>query len=393
MTFPFEWLVQGGREVGLVVAVAVGFGFGFVLERAGFGRAQKLVAQFYGDDMTVFKVMFGAIVTAMGGAVLLSGLGLMDLRAVADVATSPTWIWPMLVGGFVLGLGFIVSGYCPGTSIVAAGSGKVDGLATVAGVVAGTLLYGELMAWPAFAAFTESGDLGHLYLQDLLHLPAPVVALAVAAMAIGCFVGAERIERLLTRGPGTPVAPRRAVLAGFAGLALAGLATLALPRATEAVAVPSRISPEALARRVVDSPWKLRVLDLRSQEACAAARVPGAECTPASSLRDLDLGYAAPGRDLVLVADGELAEPPADVRAYRGRTLVLEGGWAAWKAWALEAPEALPAGATADAREAWLFRSGVHAALTGAKAAAPPAPAPGGAAPAKRKATGGGCSG
>jgi len=392
MTFPFEWLLHGGREVGLVVAVAIGFGFGFVLERAGFGRAQKLVAQFYGDDMTVFKVMFGSIVTAMGGAVLLSGLGLMDLRAVADVATSATWIWPMLVGGFVLGLGFIVSGYCPGTSLVAAASGKVDGLATVAGVVVGTLVYGELMAWPAFAAFTESGFQGHLYLQDLVHLPAPVVALAIALMAIGCFVGAERIERLLTRGPGTPRVPRRAVLAGFAGLALLGLATLALPRATEAVAVPERISPEALARRVIESPWNSRVLDLRSPESCAAARVPGAECTPAASLRDLDLGYAAPARDLVLVADGDLTELPADVRVYRGRTLVLEGGWDAWKRWALEAPQPLAAGATAAEREAWLFRSGVHGALTGAKAAPPPAPAPAGAAP-RRKATGGGCSG
>ena len=106
--FPF-WSLSGDlRELGLVVGVLIGFGFGFVLERAGFGRAQKLAAQFYGSDMTVFKVMFSAIVTAMLGTVVLSGLGLLDLRAVEF--NYPTFLWPMIAGGLLLGVGFIVSG-------------------------------------------------------------------------------------------------------------------------------------------------------------------------------------------------------------------------------------------------------------------------------------------
>jgi len=399
MTFPFDFLVHAGREVGLVVAVAIGFGFGFVLERSGFGRAQKLVAQFYGDDMTVFKVMFGAIVTAMLGAVLLSGLGLADLRAVADAATSATWLWPMIVGGFLLGVGFIVSGYCPGTSLVAAASGKLDGLATAVGVVAGTVVYGELMAWKPFAAFTDSGFLGHVYLYELLGLPAPVVALFVAAMAVACFVGAEKLERIFSKGQSTsPARPRRLVFAGFGAVALAGVATLALPSSTGAVAAPARIDPEGLARRVVEAPWKVRILDLRAAEACAKARVPGAECAPAASLADLDLGYASPARDLVLVADGDLAELPAGARAYRGRVLVLEGGWEGWETWALDREDAVTSmpspGAPASEHASYRFRNAVNAALTGVKVAPPPAPAAGGGMPApKRKASGGGCSG
>ena len=65
MIFPFESLMDMYREFGLVGAVVIGFFFGFVLERAGFGRATTLAAQFYLTDMTVFKVMFSAIVTAM----------------------------------------------------------------------------------------------------------------------------------------------------------------------------------------------------------------------------------------------------------------------------------------------------------------------------------------
>jgi uncharacterized membrane protein YedE/YeeE len=396
MTFPFEWLVAGGREVGLVVAVAIGFGFGFVLERAGFGRAQKLVAQFHGTDMTVFKVMFGAIVTAMLGAVALSGAGLMDLRAVSDSATSATWLWPMIVGGLLLGVGFIVSGYCPGTSVVAAASGKLDGLATVVGVIVGTLVHAELMSLEGFRRFMDSGYLGNVYLYDLLGLPPAVVALFVTLMAVGCFLGAEKLERIFAgeAAPATAGTPRRLVFAGFGAVAAVGLATLALPRPTAATPAPApRISAPELARRVLSEPWKVRVVDLRAREACAKARVPGAECVPADALGGLDLAGAAAARDLVLVADADLVAPPAEARAYRGNVLVLDGGFAAWSAWALTAPPPLAAGAGLDEQEAHRVRAGIHAALTGSSAPPPPpAPAAGGA-PVKRKASGGGCSG
>jgi hypothetical protein len=35
------------NEAGVIVALFLGFGFGFFLERAGFGSARKLTAQFY----------------------------------------------------------------------------------------------------------------------------------------------------------------------------------------------------------------------------------------------------------------------------------------------------------------------------------------------------------
>jgi hypothetical protein len=61
MMFPFDTLLTTHHQLGLLTALALGFAFGFVLERAGFGRADKLAAQFYLYDMTVFKVMFAAI--------------------------------------------------------------------------------------------------------------------------------------------------------------------------------------------------------------------------------------------------------------------------------------------------------------------------------------------
>jgi uncharacterized protein len=198
--FPFESLSYERRSLGLAVAVVIGVAFGFVLERSGFGRAQKLVGQFYGTEMTVLKVMFTAIATAMLGLALLSGAGLLDLGAVQ--AFYPTFLWPMISGGLALGAGFVMSGYCPGTSVVACASGKLDGVATVLGVVGGSLLYAELE--PFLGAFMRSGELGTYTLARLLGVPSGVVAALVVVVALGAFVAAERIERAFAPAAAPP---------------------------------------------------------------------------------------------------------------------------------------------------------------------------------------------
>jgi uncharacterized protein len=198
--FPFQSLSYEHRSVGLAVAVVIGVAFGFVLERSGFGRAQKLVGQFYGTEMTVLKVMFTAIATAMIGLAVLAGAGLLDLGAVQ--AFYPTYLWPMISGGLALGAGFVMSGYCPGTSVVASASGKLDGVATVLGVVAGSLLYAELE--PFLGAFMRSGELGTYTLSRLLGVPSGVVAALVVVVALGAFVAAERIERVFASAAAPP---------------------------------------------------------------------------------------------------------------------------------------------------------------------------------------------
>ncbi|WP_242337692.1 MULTISPECIES: YeeE/YedE thiosulfate transporter family protein [Anaeromyxobacter] len=399
MTFP----ILPPFELGLVAAVLIGFGFGFVLERAGFGRANKLAAQFYGEDMTVFKVMFSAIVTAMLGVVLASALGLADFKALADHAVSGTYLVPMVAGGFLLGAGFIVSGYCPGTSFVAMASGKLDGLMTVLGVIVGQVLWAELEWRPGFATFHNAGDLGNFYLWELFHLSPRsgpyVVALAVTAMAVGCFVGAEKLERVLAgrSHPGavpTPAGrPGRFVFAGLAVAAALGLVGLAAPTvAREGGRAPTGLAPLALARRVFDEPWKLRIVDLRPMEACSAKRIPGAECVPQDKLGTLGLADASPGRDLVLVGAAELPAMPEAAAAYPGRVYALEGGFAAWEAFALTPPAPPAPGAPASDLEAYRLRAGIQAAMTGMKAAPPP-PVPAAAPGGPRKAGGGGCSG
>jgi len=190
MKAPFFAFGLFGEETSLLIALLIGIGFGFFLERAGFGSARKLVAQFYLTDLAVFKVMFTAIVTAMLGVTLLSSMGVLDL---SEVYLVPTY-WPsQIVGGLLLGAGFVIGGYCPGTSIAAVATGRIDGMIYVLGLTAGTLTFAGL--FPRIEGFYSAGSAGELTLPQLLHLPYGVVVSGVVVMAIGGFYAASQIER------------------------------------------------------------------------------------------------------------------------------------------------------------------------------------------------------
>jgi len=179
-----------GDPASLLVAFLIGIGFGFALERAGFGSAKKLVSQFYLDDLAVFKVMFTAIVTAMLGLTYLAWFGILD---VSLVYVTPTFVLPQLVGGLLLGAGFVVGGYCPGTSVAAAATGRLDALFYLLGIVAGTVVFAE--AYPAVQPFFWSTPLGVQTIPQFFNLQPGLVVFAVVLMAIGGFWGAGLVER------------------------------------------------------------------------------------------------------------------------------------------------------------------------------------------------------
>src|SRR5512140_2295711 len=100
-------------QLNLVVALILGIAFGFVLEQAGFSSSRKLAGVFYGYDFTVLRVFFTAAVTAMAGSIILGYMGLLDMEM---IYINPTYLWAAIVGGAIMGVGFIIGGYCPGTS-------------------------------------------------------------------------------------------------------------------------------------------------------------------------------------------------------------------------------------------------------------------------------------
>ena len=185
--YELGWIGDAG---GLAAALLLGVAFGWFLERAGLGNARKLAGQFYFADFTVFNVMFSAILTAMLGLFWLGRFGVVD---VSRVHVPESFLLPQLVGGLVFGAGFVVGGLCPGTSCVAAATGRLDGLALVGGMLGGVWLFAE--AFPLLERFYVSTPRGVLTLPAALGLPQGVVVFSLTAIALGAFVGVGWSER------------------------------------------------------------------------------------------------------------------------------------------------------------------------------------------------------
>ncbi len=182
MNFPLNQFTDMSLFTGLVVAFLIGIGFGFALEHAGFGSARKLAAQFYLRDFAVLKVMFTAIVVAMVG---FWGLVLMGVLDLSMTYIAPTFIWPQIIGGLILGVGFVIGGYCPGTSCVAAATGRIDALFYLGGVVFGIFVYSELE--PFVNSFANSGSMGEAFVWKWLGISPGMTTLLAVLMAVGAF--------------------------------------------------------------------------------------------------------------------------------------------------------------------------------------------------------------
>lgn len=174
---------------GLLTAAAIGVAFGWTLERAGLGDPPKLAGQFYLRDFTVLKVMMSAMITAMLGAFWLDRLGLVDL---GRFYVPETFLLPQLIGGLVFGLGFVLSGLCPGTSCVALASGRGEGAATVLGLLVGMVVVG--LVFPALEGFYGATPMGAMTLPRLTGLPYGVVVAAVTVACVGLLATVNRWE-------------------------------------------------------------------------------------------------------------------------------------------------------------------------------------------------------
>ena len=345
-----------------VVFLAIGFGFGFVLEISGFGNSKKLAAQFYFKEMIVLKVMFGAIITAMVLLFLMIGLGYVDYSA---VYVNTTYLWPMIIGGLIMGIGFILGGFCPGTSLVSAVTGKIDGIIFVLGVLFGIFAFGETEkfydVW-----WQTSGYLGRFTLMDWLNLPAGVIVTIIVLMALFMFWGSEQLERIIGKRDTSKEPKLR--YAGAAALVLlaVGVIIVGQPSADEmysrvvinrtldpveeglepekvqlgaSQALADRyiqISPAELYASIYDHSLKVVMLDVRSEVDYNLYHIRGAEHVTFDELaaysKDL-IAHYQPNRVIVLMSNGETDATRAwKVLAAGGvkNVYILEGGINNW---------------------------------------------------------------
>ena len=194
MNFPLPEFVtvSAANPWTYVVFALIGFAFGFTLEMSGFGNSRKLAGQFYFTDLTVIKVMFTAIVTAMVLTFGAVGLGILNF---SQVWVNPTYLSSGILGVLIMGVGFIIGGFCPTTSLASASTGKIDGMYFVGGGLVGAFLFGETEKY-FDQWYNFSGSFGRVTLDQVFNLPVGVVVLLIVMMALFVFWGAEQLERI-----------------------------------------------------------------------------------------------------------------------------------------------------------------------------------------------------
>ncbi len=178
----------------LFLAFLIGIGFGFVLESNGFSSSRRLAGMFYGYDTTVLKVFFTAAITGAVGLLFMSLFNWIDL---SYIYINPTYLWSTLGGGVVMGAGFIMGGYCPGTSFCAASIGKLDGLAFIGGMLIGVLIFAE--GFPLWQNFYEAKFMGAPLLSDLVGASRGVLTFLIILAALGMFWVGEWAEKKFAR--------------------------------------------------------------------------------------------------------------------------------------------------------------------------------------------------
>ena len=187
----------------IISGLALGFAFGFILENAGFGSPCKLTAQFRLSDWSVFKVMFTAIVFTSVGLMVSGWLGLVSLEG---LFVPPALLGAAAIGGILVGSGFAVGGYCPGTSVVGLMSGRLDASVFLLGLIVGTLVFAG--AYDQLEALTTMGEVAAGdTLPDALGVSSLWINVFMVIAAVAVFIGGTALERRL----GGPVSAAQAV--------------------------------------------------------------------------------------------------------------------------------------------------------------------------------------
>jgi len=178
----------------LLTGFVIGIGFGFALEQAGFSSSRKLAGMFYGYDATVLKVFFTAAITALVGAQFLNYFGMLDLSL---VYVNPYYIGASIVGGVIMGAGFIMGGFCPGTGLCALSIGKIDAFLFLAGGLVGAFLFAE--TYSLVLPLATSGYKGPVKINEWMGVSAGVFSLLLIVAAVVMFWFAEKAEKKFAR--------------------------------------------------------------------------------------------------------------------------------------------------------------------------------------------------
>ncbi|BDD11601.1 hypothetical protein FUAX_40330 (plasmid) [Fulvitalea axinellae] len=327
------------EHFGLLIAVVIGFGFGFALEQAGFSSTRKLAGLFYGYDFTVLRVFFTAGVTAMLGTLMLSKFGWLDLEL---IYINPTYLQAAVIGGSVMGLGFIIGGFCPGTSVVSAAIGRIDGMVFVVGGALGVFLFGELYPW--LHDYYLADYMGAPLLGEWLSVSKETMAIAITLVALFAFAFTYFVEKRVNGESSefrNPKTLKR--VGGFSALLLIpAILIISTPDFKDGILEESKLSenlgeiqsysPDKLAYTIMNpEDLQVNLIDVRDSLAFAKGNLPTSFNIPLKGLLDSkwEAVLKGPNRLNIFYAEDEKQAQRACFIANKlgyGNAFILKGG-------------------------------------------------------------------
>jgi len=173
----------------LLLALFIGAAFGFALDRIGATDPGRIIGMLALRDLHLMKTIFAAIGV---GSILMFGGQMAGLVEVGHMSVKAAHLG-VLLGGAMLGVGWAVAGYCPGTGLAAAATGRRDALPFVAGGLVGAALYMAAYPWVRGAGALEpilggAATLGEVagagYPALIAGLPGDVAGIALGVLMI-----------------------------------------------------------------------------------------------------------------------------------------------------------------------------------------------------------------
>ena len=164
----------------ILLGALTGAAFGAVLAASGLSNPRLIVGMLRLEDLRLLKLL----VTAIGVGIV--GVAVLESMGAAHLGVKPLHVLALVAGGAIFGIGFAVSGYCPGTSLAAIAEGRRDAIFTAAGGLlgAGAFAFAYEMLRPLLI---EPLSFGSPTLHSWLGVPGLAVALPVGAVA-GCVI-------------------------------------------------------------------------------------------------------------------------------------------------------------------------------------------------------------
>ncbi len=327
-------------ELNFFFALILGIGFGYVLEQAGFSSSRKLAGVFYGYDFVVLRVFFTAGITAMTGLMFFGYLGWIDLSL---VYVNPTFLYSAIAGGVIMGFGFILGGYCPGTSFVGAVVGKVDAMVFIIGSLIGIFIFGHF--YDAFEPIYTGSFLGNIFIYDSLGLPKDWFALIMITVALLAFAITQKIEDRINNVGKEAIGQRPSYRVPAFLLVTAAIVFVFLP--AERKTRLNEVMPEALVAQVASGSHlvsthrvihhiknqndKLVLIDARTEQEYSHFTLPGAIHIPIDNvlIRGWRPLFDNDHRPKVFFGNGNTAAMQAYLTAQRAgfeNIFVMDGG-------------------------------------------------------------------